>query len=102
MNPVYMNVRNKFGKKFNDEAKWFEFYGDAKEEILANSPEVLGKGVGITGMWTWIMQLIISIVRVILRFSYLSNQCLSSGTPSVRPPSSSSRLALKLLPLGMP
>ena len=31
MDPVYMNVKDNFGKLFNEEAKWFEFYGDVKE-----------------------------------------------------------------------
>ena len=44
-----MNVKYRFGKCFNKEAKWFEFYGDVKEEISANAPEELGKGVKITG-----------------------------------------------------
>ena len=44
-----MNVKDKIGKCFNNEANWFEFYGEVKEEVLANAPESLGKGVDITG-----------------------------------------------------
>ena len=49
MNHAYMNTKNRFGKRFNEEANWFEFYGDIKEEVPANAPEALGKGVDITG-----------------------------------------------------
>ena len=31
MKPSYINVKVKFGKRFNNESKWFEFYGDFKE-----------------------------------------------------------------------
>ena len=44
-----MNVKDKFRKCFNEEAQWFEFYGDVKEEIPDNVPEALGKGGEITG-----------------------------------------------------
>ena len=33
-----INVKDKFGKRFNEEAELFEFYGDVKEEIPANAP----------------------------------------------------------------
>ena len=45
MNPSQMNMKYKFGKCFNEEAKWFEFYSDIREEIPANVLEALGKGI---------------------------------------------------------
>ena len=44
MNSAYMNVKYKFGKRFNDEVSWFEFYSYVEEEIPDNAPESLGKG----------------------------------------------------------
>ena len=48
MNPDDMNVKDKFGKRFNEEAEWFEFYGYGKEEMPDNSQEALFKEVEIT------------------------------------------------------
>ena len=44
-----INVKDKFGKRFNEEAELFEFYGDVKEEIPANAQEAMGKLVDIIG-----------------------------------------------------
>ena len=30
MNPDYMNVNDKFGRRFKEEAGWFYFYGEVK------------------------------------------------------------------------
>ena len=49
MNPAYMNLKYKFGKRSNKEDKRFEFYGDSKEYFPDNAPKSLGKVVDITG-----------------------------------------------------
>ena len=33
INPYYMDARNKISNQFNENVMWFEFYGDAKEDI---------------------------------------------------------------------
>ena len=38
MNPASMNAKDKFGKCFSKEAKWFEFYDDVMEEVPDNAP----------------------------------------------------------------
>ena len=48
MNPYYMDARNKLSNQFNENTEWFEFYGDAKEEIKSDKTLAYRKPVQIT------------------------------------------------------
>ena len=47
MNQAYMDIGIKLSNSFNDNAYWFEFYGDSQEKIMPNEPLAYGNPVEI-------------------------------------------------------
>ena len=48
MDPTPQGHKDRYAKRFNTDADWFEFYGDVKEEIPLDAPKPMGKPVEIT------------------------------------------------------
>ena len=99
MNLAYMNVKDKFGKRFNVRSSGLSFMATSRNNSLIIHQKHWVRELGLLGIWTRIIQVIRSLVRFIPGFSSYSNWRLSSSTISVSPPLSHPRLAPKLLPL---